>query len=273
MLITNKQSSSPLAKGFIALALLLVLGVSPLFARELEYRGEGEIPVRVQPGEPTQVRFPSKIAGGFRGRQTSLSLDRKDSDLILFSNESLTEEGEALIVRLEDGRSYPVRVQRATEEFPRDPQLQIRDKRSTSVFDQEEEELNPYEQRKFQKQHPGTVAGFMRELVLAAEFGKDKIPGYRVTDRYRGEKVLNDGTLNATIDKIFIGPKLWGYVIDASNELDVSQRLNPATFRLNGTRAISMSNWELTAKPLNIEQQIAGKHKTKVYVVTRAKKD
>ncbi|MCB0328494.1 MAG: hypothetical protein KDD70_02490 [Bdellovibrionales bacterium] len=259
-----------LTTGALVASLLLVFSAH---ARELEYRGEGEIHIRVQPGEPTQVRFPGKIAGGFRKRQSALSLDRKESDLILFSNEGISEEGEALIVRLEDGRSYPVRVQRASEEFPRDPQLRIFDKRSSSIFDEEEEEeLAPGESPKFDKKKPNTVSGFMRELVLATEFGKDKIPGYRTTDRYRGETVLNDGTMKATVDRIFVGPSLWGYVIDASNELDVSQRVNPATFRLDGTRAISMTNWELSGKPLNIEQQIAGKHKTKVYVITKAKK-
>lgn len=255
----------------LSLTSAIVIGLSPAMARDIDYRGEGEIPIRVQPGDPTQVRFPGKIAGGFRGRQSALSLDRKDKDLILFSSEAITEEGEALIVRLEDGRSYPVRVQRASEEFPRDPQLSIFDRRSSSIFQEEEEEDAPYKQKQSPKHNPNTVAGFMRELVLAAEFGKERIPGYRITDRYQGEKVLADGTLNATVDRIFVGPKLWGYVIDASNELDVSQRLNPATFRLDGTRAVSMTNWELAAKPLNIEQQISGKHKTKVFVITKAK--
>lgn len=238
---------------------------------DVDYLGEGEISIRVTPGEPTQVRFPGTISGGFRKKTSSLSLDRKDADLILFSNESITEEGEALIVRLEDGRSYPIRIRRASNDFPRQPQIQIFDRRH-SVLAESDEEAPEYARQEFSRKNPATVAGFMRELVLVAEYGKDKIPGYRMTDRYRGETVLDDGTLKATIDKIFVGPNLWGYVIDASNSLDVSQRLNPATFRLDGTRAISMTNWELAAKPLNVEQQITRKHATKVYVITRPKR-
>jgi len=274
MLITRELLSMKQRLHYYSLAMVLsACLISPLPAQSenIDYRGEGEISVRVTPGEPTQVRFPDTISGGFRKKTSSLSLDRKESDLILFSNESITEEGEALIVRLEDGRSYPIRVRRANDSFPRQPQLQIFDRR-TSMLSEEDDDTPEYARSGFSKKDPATVAGLMRELVLVAEYGKEKIPGYRMTDRYKGEAVLDDGTLRATVDKIFVGPNLWGYVIDASNELDVSQRLNPATFRLDGTRAISMTNWELTAKPLNIEQQIAGKHETKVYVITRPKK-
>jgi len=106
---------------------------------------------------------------------------------------------------------------------------------------------------------------------LVAELGKKQINGYRVSDAHRGETVLNDGTMLATIDQIFIGPNLWGYVLDTQNLLDSSQLINPATFRLDGTRAVSARNWELAAKPLDIEQQLAAKDKTKVYIITRAR--
>jgi len=75
----------------------------------------------------------------------------------------------------------------------------------------------------------------------------------------------------ATIDSIYIGPNLWGYVIDAKNLLNTTQRVNPASFRIDGARAISASNWELSPKPFNVEQQIAGKDQTKIYIVTRAR--
>ena len=269
LLLTTRESLSQLS----LLALIAACVLLPLSAagEDIDYLGEGEISIRVTPGEPTQVRFPSTISGGFRKKTSSLSLDRKEADLILFSNESLTEDGEALIVRLEDGRSYPIRIRRANNDFPRQPQVHIFDRRH-SVLAEADDETPEYARREFSKKDPASVAGLMRELVLVAEYGKDKIPGYRMTDRYKGETVLDDGTLNATIDTIFVGPNLWGYVIDASNSLDVSQRLNPATFRLDGTRAISMTNWELAAKPLNIEQQITGKHTTKVYVITRPKR-
>jgi hypothetical protein len=70
---------------------------------------------------------------------------------------------------------------------------------------------------------------------------------------------------------MFIGPNLWGYVLDTTNLLDQSQKLNPATFRIDGTRAVSASAWELAARPLNVEEQISNKHNAKVYIVTRSR--
>ena len=102
------------------------------------------------------------------------------------------------------------------------------------------------------------------------EFGKNKIPGYRVTDQYAGEVIMDDGSLLVTIEKIFIGSDNWGYVLNAQNQLDSNQQLNPAAFRVAGTRAISANNWELAPRSLTAEQQLAGKDRAKVYVVTRA---
>jgi hypothetical protein len=111
----------------------------------------------------------------------------------------------------------------------------------------------------------------MREMILVSEFGKGKISGYQVSEKFKGETVISDGAVLAKIDKIFTGPNLWGYVLDATNLLDQTQRINPATFRIDGTRAVSISNGELSPRPLNVEEQVAGKHNTKVYVVTRAR--
>ncbi|MCB0331913.1 MAG: hypothetical protein KDD55_00370 [Bdellovibrionales bacterium] len=234
-------------------------------ARDIEYKNN-EFSIYVTPGEPTQMEFPDDVSGGFRKKLSSLSLDKKDSSLIIFANESISEDGEAIIVRLKDGRSYSVRIRLASDSNPRDSLVRLYDERS-SILSSEEEEL-PFAEKKFDRSSPHSPSGLIREMVLAAEFGKPKIPGYKISERYKGETVMNDGTLTATIDKIFIGPNYWGYVIDASNQLDEGQRLNPATFRLDGTRAVSMDKWELAPKPLNIEQQIARDHKAKVYVVT-----
>jgi hypothetical protein len=111
----------------------------------------------------------------------------------------------------------------------------------------------------------------MREMALVAEFGKASIPGYQVSDKFKGQTVVSDGSIIAKIDRIFVGPNLWGYVLDASNLLDQSQKINPASFRIDGTRAVSASNWELSARPMTVENQIAGREKAKVYIVTKAR--
>jgi hypothetical protein len=250
------------------LAVLIVC--SSALARDVEYQS-GELLVSIAPGEPTQIQFPGNISGGFRKKLSALSLERKDSDLIIFANEGITDQGEAIIIRLDDGRSYSVRLRRATAESPRDDVVKVLDNRGALVASSSEEEPK-YKDKNFDYAPSSQVSGLMRELALAAEFGKKAIPGYRMSERYKGETVLNDGTVQATIDKIFIGPNLWGYVIDARNLLDTTQKINPATFRLDGTRAVSATNWELSARPLNVEQQVSAKDSTKVYVITRAKR-
>lgn len=251
-------------------ALVIAISGVDALARDLDYSNQ-EVAVYVNPGEPTQLQFPGKIAGGYKKKISALSIERKDDTLIVFANDNIATSGEAIIVRLGDGRSYSLRVARASAENPRDDVIRLRDERGSLVASSDEEEA-PYRERNFEYAPPTQVSGLMREMMLAAEFGKANITGYRVSDRYQGETVLNDGTMLATIDRIFIGPTLWGYVVNTKNLLDQAQRINPASFRLDGTRAISAKNWELTARPLNAEQQLAAGDATKVYIITRARK-
>jgi hypothetical protein len=250
--------------------LLVMLGfTSNGWCRDVEYKNE-EISIYVTPGEPTQVQFPGVISGGFKKKQSSVSLDRKKTDLVVFAQDNIPENGEAIIVRLEDGRSYPMRVKRADTTSPRDDVIHIEDGRP-SITDGNNEEEPAYREKNFDYAPPSQVSGFMREMMLNAEFGKASITGYRASDRHKGETVLNDGTMKATIDKIYVGPDLWGYVIDTENLLDQTQKINPATFRLDGTRAVSVSRWEVSPRPTNPEEEAAEKHKAKVYIITKAR--
>lgn len=249
-----------------------ILSTSNASARDLEYGGR-EISVYVKPGEPTQLQFPGVIAGGFKKKQSSLNLDRKGTDLVLFGQDTLTEAGEAIIVRLDNGKSYSIRVHRASPDKPRDDMVRIEDSLTSPQSSGDDDDKEPrHEEKKFDYAPPNQVSGLMREMVLNAEFGKASITGYRVSEIHRGETVLSDGTVMAKIDRIFIGPTLWGYVVDAENLLQTSQKINAGNFRIDGTLAVSAKDWELAAQPLNNEQQIAGKHRTKLYIITRAKK-
>jgi len=262
----NMKLNNTLA-AFLCGALPLVL-LNNAEARDIEYQG-GEVTINVAPGEPTQIEFPGEIQGGFKKNLSSLHLDRKDDDLIVFASEGINADGEAIIVRLKDGRSYSVRVRLADSLNPRDDVVKVEDK-SIGYIDEQEEAS--YKEKQFGYAPPTTVSGLMREMVLFSEFGKKGITGYRVSDRFRGETVLHDGSMKASIDVIFIGPNLWGYVLDTENLLDQTVQLNPATFRLDGTRAISAKTWELAPRPMNAEEQVVKREKTKVYVITRAKK-
>lgn len=244
------------------------------FARDIDYKEE-EVSIYVTPGEPTQIEMPGRIASGFMPSDGAVNLDKKENHLFVFATPQLNSRGVAMIVQLEDGRSYSLRIRATSSAHPRDAIIRIQDKHRTVVgagapCTEDNPDCQAFDP-KFKTAPANSVSGLMREMVLVNEFGKNGIPGYRVSDRYRGETVLNDGTISAKIDQIFIGPNLWGYVIDAENLISQSQKINPATFRLNGTRAVSLQRWELEATPVNVEQQIAGRHKTKVYVITRAK--
>lgn len=252
---------------------LLVCGLHQVAdARDLEYGGR-EISVYVKPGEPTQIQFPGVISGGFKKKQSSLNLDRKGTDLVIFGQDTLTEGGEAIIVRLDNGKSYSIRVQRASPEYPRDDMVRIEDSLTSGVSSGNDDDDQPaHEEKKFDYAPPNQVSGLMREMVLNAEFGKTGITGYRISEIHRGETVLSDGTIMAKIDRIFIGPNLWGYVVDAENVLQTSQKIDAGSFRIDGTLAISAKDWELAAQPLTTEQQVANKHRTKLYIITRAKR-
>lgn len=257
-------------KGLLVICGLL-LGLDVAEAREVKYTGT-EQTVYVTPGEPTQITFPGKIEGGFKRKNSSLALERNGNFLVMFAQPEIPYEGEALLVLLDDKRSFSIRVVPADDDHPRDETIKIMDERQEEV-DYESGPSTP-EQAQFTGFAPPTVPpGLVREMVLVAEFGKKKgIPGYRRSNRYTGETVLHDGALVAKIDEIFMGSDLWGYVLNVENLLETNQRLNPATFRLDGTRAVAAERWELSARPQTAEQQVAGGHIARVYIVTKAQR-
>lgn len=255
-----------------AAAVCLVARPYSALARDVEYNEkDGEIEVFVNIGEPTEVVFDgAKIKDGFKNSNAGIALDRKESSLVIFGKENMNENGEAILVRLDDGRSYPLRIRRASSDNPRDAKVSVGDGRGP-ISSSEEDQPAPYREQGFAYAPPSKVSGLMREMVLAAEFGKSTIPGYTTSEKFKGQTVISDGAVLAKIDKMYIGSNLWGYVLDATNLLDQTQKVNPASFRIDGTRAISLSNWELAPRPLNVEEQISNKHNAKVYIVTRAR--
>ncbi len=255
--------------------LVIAMGVlamtEPAWAtREVHYNG-GEQNVWVNPGEPTQVVFPCKITGGFKKKDPAIALQREGDYLVIFATPELSDDGEAILVICEDKRSYSLRVLPANDDHARDEQIKLVDERDDT-------ENTPPSGPDFTPNGrfpPATIApGLVREMILVAEFGKKRaIPGYRRSNRYTGETVLHDGAMNAKIDEIFMGSDLWGYVLTVENLLDTTQRINPATFRLDGTRAVAAERWELAPRPQTAEQKVSDQHKAHVYIVTKALKN
>jgi hypothetical protein len=248
---------------------ICLLSLSLLFARDVEY-SEGEIKVFINPGEPTELRFPGNISVGYKRHGSPLSVDKQGGTLILFAQQKVPSEGEVLLVRLSDERSYSVRVLNAASADQRDSIVVIKDGRRPIVSD-DEEALPQYRDRRFVYPSQYQVAGLIRELVLVTEFGKQSIPGYRVSEAGKGSVVVNNGAVQARLLKMYLGPQLWGYVLEAENVTDEIVKLDPSVFKIAGTRAVSADNWELAARPLTSEQRLAGSHKAFVYVVTKAR--
>lgn len=253
----------------VAFAGLMLSLASGAMARDVQYSGN-ETEVYVKPGEPLQVTFPGKVEGGFKRKNSSVSLEKQDNYLIVFAQPTLSLEGENLIVHLQDKRTYALRVMPATGTTEKDTAVNIIDNR-TQEADVEETATPGGKRPPFAPTN--AVSGLMREMILVSEFGKKKgIPGYHRSNKYSGETVMNDGTIEAKIDEIFMGTDLWGYVLTVNNLMDTGQRINPATFRMDGTRAVGAERWELAPKPLTPEQKLANAHQSKVYVITKAKR-
>lgn len=86
-----------------------------------------EIPVRVWPGEITEIKFRGEIAGGFKSRKDTLTLDRQGATLVLYPSQNFPAQGEGFIVQLKDGRAYFLRAMLAQNAASRDVQLQLED--------------------------------------------------------------------------------------------------------------------------------------------------
>lgn len=269
-IIDREQKGLLKGVGIIILASLISLLFSTVaFARDINYQG-AEVSIYVKAGEPTQITFPDDIEGGFKRENSSLSLDRQDRNLIIFPQPQLGLDGEGIIVHLRDKRTYSLRIIPSSDEHQRDSSLIIRD---TRPRDYDEEDPLPTDTLKIGPKPASTVPGFMQRLTMRAEFGyRKRIPGYRASNRYSGEVVLHDGTVKAVVDEILIGSTYWGYVLTVENLLNTTQKINPASFRLDGTRAISAKSWQLAPRPLTAEQRINGSHRTKVYIITRARR-
>ena len=254
--------------GFIVASAWMLLVSASAYARDVNYTGS-EIPVYVTPGEPTQITFSGKIEGGFKRKHSALALERQGNFLVVFAQPEIPYEGEALLVHLSDKRSYALRILPSDDDNARDEFIKMKDLRDDEGTEGSEDDKYLTQPDGFAP--PTFVSGLMREMMLTAEFGKrGGIPGYRRSNRYTGETILQDGTVEAKVSEIFMGTDLWGYIIEVENLLDTAYKLNPASFRLDGTRAVAAEHWELAPRPTTAEQKVAGGHKARVYIVTRS---
>lgn len=269
LFFSNKPASLSCLKLGLLVTSLFLCHPTDLLARDINYTGSEE-KIFVNPGEPTQIFFPGKVAGGFFAGKGKVSLKKEGKFIIIFAQPGLAPTGEVVILFLEDERSYSLRIMPSGLEQARDDSIQIIDNRDPEVEVEApkgdlKESVTPFAP-------PTVVSGLAREMILAAEFGKKKpIPGYKRSNKYSGEEILNTGGLKASVDEIYMGADHWGYVVTVDNMLDTTQQLNPAMFRLDGTQAVAFQRIELAPRPQTAEQKISNAHQGKVYIITRAK--
>lgn len=260
---------------FIALAgLFFAAFVMPghALAREISYTGSEE-KIYVNPGEPTQLIFPSKVAGGYTRKSSKISLKKESNFVVIFAQPGLSPSGEVVILYLEDERSYSIRILPAGLEQPRDDSVRVVDERDPETQVDAPKSATGDLTREFPYAPTDSISGLAREMVLISEFGKKKpIPGFKRSNKFSGETILDNGTIEAKVDEIFMGSEFYGYVLTVSNLLGTTQQINPSAFRIDGTRAVIMQRKQLAPKPETAEQKVANAHQAKVYIITRSKK-
>lgn len=84
-----------------------------------------EVIARVAVGEPTQITFPTKIWAGYKKKDSNISIDRRGAYIVVFASAELPPEGEAILIILENGTSFPIRLKPADSKHPRDAILEI----------------------------------------------------------------------------------------------------------------------------------------------------
>ena len=171
--------------GFLLLSFLFIgLVVPSAHAIERRYTG-GEVKVYVTPGEPTLVKFPGVIAGGYKRGNSALSLDRQKDSVVLFAKPGLPLTGEALLIQLKDERSYSLRVLPSTSERPRDTDITIIDSRTPAVITSTGVGSGQAANTQGSKAPKSAISSLMSEMIKVAEFGKRTgITGYRRSNNY-----------------------------------------------------------------------------------------
>ena len=86
-----------------------------------------EISVQLAPGEPTTVTFPSEVKGGWKRKDSALSIARGGAMMVVFGFSDLSEDGEGVLVELTDGRLYTLRFKKAAKLSDRDTLVKIQD--------------------------------------------------------------------------------------------------------------------------------------------------
>lgn len=81
--------------------------------------------IEVRPYEPTQVVFPRNIDSGFKHPNSDVKVDKRANVLVVSASESLKKGGEPIVVFLDDGTFFPLRIIKAANPASRRVSLNV----------------------------------------------------------------------------------------------------------------------------------------------------
>lgn len=211
---------------------------------------ENPIIVKVALGRTTEIVFPAHVGYLTGADEETLQIESREERAYLYPRRRFSW------VRLYGldaaGRSYVFEVHQVEPPEPEDDSVQI----SVAAL---EEPQGP--------EMPGTHPQVVRLLVLMKE-GR-AVPGYQILDG-GGELFLEEVKLSQwRLNKVYLGPRLAGLVVDVENISSQAIRLDPQQLNFKGLRGASITDHRLAPKePESSLEAFKGYPKrTKAYIV------
>jgi hypothetical protein len=87
--------------------------------------GPSDPVINVAIGDPTVIEFEAAVDGGWMRKSSGLSLQPRDNVLAVFPSSKLQPQGEAIAVRLKDGRIYRMHFAPADASHPAQGRIKV----------------------------------------------------------------------------------------------------------------------------------------------------
>lgn len=220
---------------------------SPALARTriVEVRGQ-EIPIRLAPGQTTEIIFSEPIRQVVTSvGKDALSLETVGARLYLAPLASGLHG--TIFVLLESDRSVPLALLPAEPSAPPDLSVRV---------------LSPQRDARAQAE---TLQGLTPLRLLRAMLGGQEFPGVKVARAER--EVYNDQAVRLTLYEVWRAPQLEGNLLIAENLHATWIRLPLERIHFPGLLAVHAESEVLAPQPNGAEAQLAGRHRTRVFLV------
>jgi hypothetical protein len=99
--------------------------------------------IEVRPYEPTQVVFPRKIDHGFKHPNSDVKVDKAANVLVVSASESLKKGGEPIVVFLDDGTFFPLRIIKAANPASRRVSLNVTEAKTPGEVNAQPRQATP----------------------------------------------------------------------------------------------------------------------------------